>query len=369
MKIIVIGTRGIPNFQGGVETHCEELYPRIVMLDHQVCLVRRKCYVPEGDNLTHYKGVQLKDIVTIRSLTTETVLHTFLAVLWARFKGADLIHIHAVGPALFIPLARCLGMKVVFTHHGPDYNRAKWGPFAKAILRLGERLGATFANEIIVISDVIKDLLRDKYGRTNTNLIFNGVSPAIYSTRTDYIEKLGLKPRKYVFTLGRFVEEKGFDYLMEAFSQLNQSEYSLVVAGDADHEKPYSKHLKKLARLHNVILPGFVKGEELFQLFTHARLFVLPSFHEGLPISLLEAMSFKLPVLVSDIPANKQVALPDNTYFVTGDISSLKNGLENILNKEFSHIDYDMNPYNWDTIALQTETVYKKAISKQRKSR
>lgn len=363
MKIIVIGTRGIPNILGGVETHCEELYPRMVKLDHEVYLVRRKCYVPEGDDISQYKGVHLKDIFTIRSLTTETVLHTFLAVVWARFKGADLLHIHAIGPALFTPLARLMGMKVVFTHHGPDYNRAKWGPLAKAILRLGERCGTIWANEIIVISEVIKNSLEMKYKRTDSNLIFNGVTPAISSSRTDFLIKLGLKPRKYVFTLGRFVEEKGFDYLIEAFSQMSQQEYFLVVAGDADHEKPYSKHLKKLAKLHNVILPGFVKGEELCQLFSHARLFVLPSYHEGLPISLLEAMSFRLPVLVSDIEANKQVALPTNTYFVTGNTISLKNGLEKILSQEFSYIDYDMNPYNWDKIALQTETVYKKTIS------
>lgn len=362
MKIIVIGTRGIPNIQGGVETHCEELYPHLVRLDNKICLVRRTCYVPEGDHLTEFKGVQLKDLFTVRRITTETVLHTFLAVLWARKKGTDILHVHAIGPALFIPMARLLGMKVVFTHHGPDYNRAKWGPIAKTILKLGERWGTAWANEIIVISEVIKDLLKEKYNRSDTNLIFNGVTPAKFSERTDYIGSLGLKPKKYVFTLGRFVEEKGFDYLIEAFSRLNQDEYRLVIAGDADHEIPYTKHLKKIAGMHNVVLPGFVKGEELHQLFSHARLFVLPSFHEGLPISLLEAMSFKLPVLVSDIPANKQVPLPANTFFATGDTASLKSSLENILSQEFMKVDYDMSEYNWEKIALQTNDVYKKTL-------
>jgi glycosyltransferase involved in cell wall biosynthesis len=362
MKIVVIGTRGIPNIQGGVETHCEELYPRMVGLNYDVHLIRRTCYVPPGDNLTEYKGVQLHNIYTVRRITTETLLHTFLAVLWARKHGTDILHIHAVGPGIFTPFARMLGLKVVFTHHGPDYNRAKWGPVARFVLKVGERWGSAFANEIIVISKVIKDLLEDKYKRTDTNLIFNGATPPVFSDSTDFIKSLGLKPRNYVFTLGRFVEEKGFDLLIKAFNELKLNEYRLVIAGDADHEIPYTKQLKKLAGMHNVVLPGFLKGDELHQLFTHARLFVLPSFHEGLPISLLEAMSYRLPVLVSDIPANKQIYLSGNKYFTTGDEISLKNGLEKFLQEEFRPVDYDMTPYDWDKIALQTDAVYKKVI-------
>lgn len=363
MKIIVIGTRGIPDFQGGVETHCEELYPRLVKLDCNVHLVRRSCYVPGNDKLTEYKGVKLSSLFTVRRLTIETLLHTFLAVLWARKQGTNILHVHAIGPAIFIPLARLLGLKVVFTHHGPDYDRAKWGPVAKFVLRVGERWGVKYANEIIVISQVIKQILEDKYNRHDSNLIFNGVSPAIFNSNTDFIESLGLKSRKYVFTLGRFVEEKGFDLLINAFNELKQDEYRLVIAGDADHEIPYTKNLKKLAEINKVVLPGFVKGEGLHQLFTHAGLFVLPSFHEGLPISLLEAMSFRLPVLVSDIPANKQVPLPADKYFKTGDKISLKNSLEKILQHPFEPVDYDMTPYDWDKIALQTEAVYRKVMN------
>jgi glycosyltransferase involved in cell wall biosynthesis len=367
MRVIVIGTRGIPNIQGGVETHCEELFPRMVKLNYRVHLIRRTCYVPVEDHLTEFKGVELSNLFTVRRITIETILHTFLAVLYARKKGTDILHVHAIGPAIFIPMARMLGMKVVFTHHGPDYNRAKWGPVAKLVLKFGERWGTACANEVIVISEVIKELLKKKYNRTDTHLIFNGVSPAILSNRTDFIESLGLEPRKYVFTLGRFVEEKGFDYLIKAFNKIEQLGFRLVIAGDADHEIPYTKHLKKLAGMNNVVLPGFVKGEELHQLFTHARLFVLPSFHEGLPISLLEAMSYKLPVLVSDIPANKQVALPGNTFFVTGDETSLIKSLENILQKDFTAIDYDMSLYDWDKIALQTDAIYQKVLKSKRK--
>jgi glycosyltransferase involved in cell wall biosynthesis len=360
MKIIVIGTRGIPNIQGGIETHCEELYPRLVNLGFDVSLLRRSCSVPLDDKLKEYKGVKLFTIFTIRIRTTETIIHTFLSVCWAKWNKADILHIHAVGPALLTPLAKLLGLKVVFTHHGPDYERAKWGPFAKHVLRLGEKFGTKYANEVIVISEVIQNLIVEKYNRKDSNLIYNGVSLPVIDNKSDYIERLGLKPRKYVFTLGRFVEEKGFDFLIRAFDDLKQTDYKLVIAGDADHEMPYTRQLKKLAKEKNVLLTGFVKGEELKQLFNNARLFVLPSFHEGLPISLLEAMSYKLPVLISDIPAHKQILLPDNKLFVTGNEASLTENLKQQLKQEFVPVDYDMSKYDWDQITLQTAEIYRR---------
>jgi glycosyltransferase involved in cell wall biosynthesis len=362
MKVVVVGTRGIPRILGGVETHCEELYPRLVKLNYDVNLVRRSCYIPEDDNYTEYRGVKLKDLFTFHQKSLESIYHTAAAIIWAKRQKADILHVHAIGPAILVPMARLLGMKVVFTHHGPDYDRAKWGLAAKTILKMGEKMGAKYANEIIVISEVIGKLLADKYNRTNTNLIFNGVIPAVITEKSDYISKFGLESRKYVFTLGRFVEEKGFDLLIRAFARLNNTEYKLVIAGDADHEIPYSRNLKKLAKENNVVLTGFIKGDELQQLFSHARLFVLPSFHEGLAISLLEAMSYKLPVLLSDIPANKQVNLPDERYFITGDEGSLEENLKKYLDQDFALVNYDMSFYDWDKIALQTSSVYKKVL-------
>jgi glycosyltransferase involved in cell wall biosynthesis len=173
---------------------------------------------------------------------------------------------------------------------------------------------------------------------------------------------LGLESRKYVFTLGRFVEEKGFDLLIRAFSKVKYKGYKLVIAGDSDHETEYSKRLRDLARENSVVLTGFVKGEKLYQLFSHASLFVLPSFHEGLPISLLEAMSYRLPVLVSDIAANKQIALNENRFFITGNEASLNERLSHHLSLGFMPIEYNMNVYNWDKIALQTKHVYEQII-------
>lgn len=358
MKIIVTGTRGIPNILGGVETHCEELFPRIAAKGADITIVRRKSYVK--DSLTEYKGVKLVDIETPKKKSFEAIVHTFRAILQAKRLHADIVHIHAIGPALLTPVARAMGMKVVFTHHGPDYDRDKWGKAAKGMLKLGERMGCMFANEVIVISEVINDILVRKYNRRDCHLIYNGVPVAEKISETDYLKELGVEPQRYVFAMGRFVPEKNFHHLMDAFSALGQTEYKLVLAGDADFEDEYSRQLKETAKERGVILTGFIKGKKLHELLTHARLFVLPSSHEGLPIALLEAMSYELPVIVSDIPANLEVGLSHECYFKTGEEEELKKKLQAELEKKPHSIKYHMEEYDWDKIASEVLGVYEK---------
>lgn len=356
MKVVVIGTRGIPDILGGVETHCEELFPRIVRKNIDVTIIRRKCYV--HDSLVEYQGVRLVDMETPKKKSFEAIIHTFKAVLKAKSLHADIVHIHAIGPALLTPLARLLGMKVVFTHHGPDYDRDKWGKAAKFMLKTGELMGCMFANEVIVISEVINDILVRKYGRRNCHLIYNGVPMPDKIANTCYLHKLGVEPYKYVFAMGRFVPEKNFHQLIHAFIALKQQDFKLVLAGDTDFEDDYSRNLKALAKENGVVLTGFIKGEKLHELLTYAHCFVLPSSHEGLPIALLEAMSYGLPVIVSDIPANLEVGLTYDCYFQTGDEGQLQEKLRKNLVQDFSPVCYSMDEYNWDRIADQVVSVY-----------
>ncbi|GHT14612.1 phosphonate ABC transporter substrate-binding protein [Bacteroidia bacterium] len=358
MKIVVTGTRGIPNILGGVETHCEELFPLIAEKGFEITLIRRKSYA--NDDLTEYKGVRLLDIDAPHKKAFEAFVHTARAVWTARFRfHADIIHIHAVGPALLVPLARLLGMKVVFTHHGPDYNRDKWGKLARFMLRTGERLGVKYADEIIVISNVINDLIQKKYNRCDAHVIYNGVPKPVFVTRNDYLDTWGIQPGRFIFAMGRFVPEKNFHRLIQAFSSIRQDKIKLVLAGDADFEDDYSKRLKVQAAQNGVVLTGFVKGDKLQTLLSNARTFVLPSSHEGLPISLLEAMSYGLPVIVSDIPANREVGLDESVYFKVEDYNRLTLLLENAMRETFWPIQYSMENYQWETIAVQTIEVYK----------
>ena len=363
MKVFVTGTRGIPNILGGVETHCEELYPRLASLGCEVTVVRRSCYVAPENKISEFKGVKLVDLFAPRKKSFEAIIHTFLAVLYARSHNADILHIHAIGPSLMVPFARLLGLKVVSTNHGPDYDRQKWGKMAKTMLKMGEWGGAKFSNKVIVISNVIKNILLKKYNRQST-LIFNGVTTPVKSTSIDYISSIGLESKKYVVAVGRFVKEKGFDLLIDAFEKTGNKDYKLVIAGDADHEDAYSLELKEKAKKAGVVLTGFIKGEKLNQILTNAALFVLPSYHEGLPISLLEAMSYNIDALVSNIPANKIPELEKVDFFECGDTDSLANALEcKLQNLNLMRV-YDLKNYNWDTIAKQTLDVYKKVTGK-----
>lgn len=360
MKVVVIGTRGIPNIQGGVETHCEELYPRLVGMGCDVTLMRRSCYVTPENKVDCYKGVKLKDVYAPHKKSLEAIVHSLLCVIKARMLNPDVVHVHAIGPGLCIPFARLLGMKVVSTNHGPDYDRKKWGKLAKAMLKLGEWCQAKFSNEVIVISKVIANIQNTNYGRKNTQLIFNGVTPPVKAVTQDYINLLNLESKRYVLALGRFVEEKNFHQLIEAWSMLEDKKgFQLVIAGDADHEDDYSRRLKDLAKKNDVVLTGFIKGDKLNEILTHAGLFVLPSSHEGLPISLLEAMSYNVDALVSNIPANMIPSLSETDFFQCGDISDLKAKIKQKLDALQTCREYDLTPYNWDTIAKQTLEVYK----------
>ncbi len=365
MKIFVTGTRGIPDIPGGVETHCQHLYPYLVEKGHEVLVATRSAYVK--DNRSDWQGIRLIKCFSPATKSLEAIVHTFIALLKARLYNPDIVHIHAVGPALLTPLARLLGLKVVFTNHGPDYDRQKWGKPAKVALRLGEKLGGVWANEVIVISNVIKEIIR-KRCRRDSNLVYNGVPVPVLSSNCDFLDNFHITPGKYLLAVARFVPEKGLTDLINAFQKSN-SDLQLVIAGDADHETDYSRNLKKMAAAdERVVLTGYITGEDLNQIFTHARLFVLPSYHEGLPIALLEAMSYGLPVLVSDIPANKEVALPKECYFRCGNIANLADKINALLKIKPSTVTQQKNrkriieDYNWAIIADQTIAVYDKAI-------
>lgn len=363
MKIVVTGTRGIPNIMGGVETHCEELFPRIVLYGHEVTVIRRDSYV--HDSLSEWKGVNLIDIEAPKKKSFEAIVHTFRAINKAKKLGADVLHIHAIGPALLTPYAKLLGMKVVFTHHGPDYDRDKWGFTAKTMLKLGESMGCRYADHVIVISDVIKNLIAKRCGRTrNVHLIYNGVPKPEICHEPEYFKELGIEEGKYILGMCRFVPEKHLHDLVEAYARLKvqhriSDDVKLVLAGDTDFEDDYSLHLKKMARENGVVLTGFIRGTRLHSLLTNALCYSLPSSHEGLPIALLEAMSYRLPVITSSIPANLEVGLDASCYHEVGDVDALASKIESIVNLPLQRIDYDMGKYDWDHIAEQVNNVYR----------
>ena len=367
MRVLITGLRGIPAIEGGVESHCEKLAPRLVEQGFDVTVASRSPY-DSASNPREWRGVKLKRFWSPSQTGIEAFVHTLLVFLWACVTRPDLVHVHAVGPGLFTPLARLFGLKVVFTHHGPDYDREKWSALAKNLLITGERLACTQANERIVISQTISDIVKSNYNK-DSHLIPNGVEVGDLVAPGPCLEELGLEANQYILQVSRFVPEKRQLDLIRAFEKLNRNNLKLVFAGRVDPDSEYGKRiLTEVEQNENIVLTGFRTGSELAELFSNASLFVLPSSHEGLPIALLEALGYGLKVLASDIPANLEVGLGEAHYFELGNIEDLAAKAAAFCAMPQDQATKDevrlwvQERYNWDQIADSTAKVYKQAI-------
>lgn len=363
IKIGVIGTRGFPEIQGGLETHCMELYTRLAGLgDNKITVYRRKPYISSKNKDVSYPNIRFLDLSVPKSKNLETFLHSLFAAFHALFQRYDIVHFHNTGPGFFIPILRLSGAKVVFTYHNVSYTQKKWGRFARLYLEFTERICLKKAHFVIFISEVLKSEMIRKYAIRDWRVISNGVNLNPRSENSEYIESLGLERNKYIIGVGRFLEEKGFDYLIRAFVNAGLQGYKLVIVGDTDYPTEYSNKLRTFARENGVVLTGFIKGYQLQQIYSFARLFVIPSFSEGHPIALLEAMSYNVEVLASDIPANLQIKLEKDDYFRTGDEEDLKVRLVSKLTfagkKDYS--GFLTEKYSWDKIAEETDIIYNK---------
>jgi len=365
LKVFVIGTRGFPGVQGGVEKHCEALYPRLVELGCDVTVFTRRRYVQVNDRRTAWKGVTLHHLWCPTQRNVEALIHTFLGICRTMGKQVDVLHFHAIGPSLLVPLAKVIGLKVVVTHHGPDYRRAKWGKIAKMALRAGEYSAAKWADRMIVISKEIKERVTKQFGRMDMAMIPNGVDTPRITEAGKTLADYGLQPRRYAFAACRFVPEKGLHDLINAYVGIRGPQFKLVIAGDADHESSYSRGLKEsVGENADVVFTGFLSGSPLYELFSNAGLFILPSYYEGLPIALLEALSYQLPVLVSDIEANREVPIPTYRFFERGDVVGLRSKMVELMERgiaadEIRYITTLLHErYNWDVIARETYKVY-----------
>jgi glycosyltransferase involved in cell wall biosynthesis len=258
---------------------------------------------------------------------------------------------------------RLFGLKVVMTHHGFDYQRNKWGPFARIMLRLGEYVGSRSAHQVICVAGGLKKTLVQKGADAQRiHVIYNGIEPVSPITGTDYISSLGLEPGKYIMAAARFVEEKGLHDLVQAYARLGTTNYKLVLAGNADHPTDYAQKLQAdAARCPGVALPGYVEGRVLQELFSHARLCVLPSYLEGLPVTLLEAMSYQRDILSSNTGGSHELGLEAGDYFVAGDVEDLVRGLKRKLESPPRSTPYpqlEESQFNWDHIAKATAQIY-----------
>lgn len=358
MKIFVFGTRGFPNIQGGVESHCERLYTSMPK-NIEITVFRRKPYIV--DNETKYKSIKFIDLPSTKIKGIEAIVHSLLCTIYCIFLRPDIVHIHNIGPGLFTPILRLFALKVVLTYHSSNYEHAKWGFLSKKILKFGEYCSLKFSNYIIFINQT-KLHSFPKQIQQKATFIPNGIQKEAPATNTTLIQQIGLQPYNYFLSVGRITQEKGFDYLIDAYIMSNCS-IPLVITGGIDHNSKYATLIQqKAAQYPQIILTGYAQGEKLKQLYTFAKTFILPSYNEGYPIVLIEAMNYQKPILASDIEANLQIKLPQSCYFKVGQTIELSQKLKEESQKKCLKCNYQKSFYSWEEVAFKVLSIYKSIL-------
>lgn len=371
LNIVMLGHKRVPSREGGIEIVVEQLATRMVTAGHHVtCLNRSGSHIggkkfDSSVPVKEYKGVRIKTVPTIDKTGMAAVTSSVTGAIAAAFGRYDVVHFHAEGPCAMLWLPKLFGKRCIATIHGLDHRRAKWGRFARAYIMLGERMAARFADEIIVLSEGVQRYFRDTYGR-ETVFIPNAVSQPELREAKEITTKYGLKKDDYILFLGRLVPEKGIAYLIDAFRQV-KTDKRLVIAGGSSDTDAFVQELKDQANHDKRILfTGFVQGQVLEELYSNAYVYVLPSDLEGMPLSLLEAMSYGNCCVTSDIEECAAVMESHGLTFSKGDVNALQVLLQELCDNpevvktyQETASEYIVSKYNWDSITKQTLEIYR----------
>ena len=372
LRIAMLGHKRIPSREGGVEIVVYELSTRMAEQGHMVtCYNRRGKHVGGAShdsavNEKEYGGVRLESVATLDKKGLAAMSSSFFASVRAAFGKYDVVHFHAEGPCAMLWLPKLFGKRCIATIHGLDHQRAKWGRFASWYIKSGEKCAVKYADEIIVLSEGVKDYFMQTYGR-ETVLIPNGVNRAQFREVKRISKKFDLEKDQYVLFLARLVPEKGVRYLIEAYKQV-KTDKKLVIAGGSSDTADFEKELREMANGDDrIIFTGFVQGKTLEELYSNAYMYVLPSDLEGMPLSLLEAMSYGNCCLTSDIDECASVIEDKGITFKKGDVCDLKEKIQMLCDdeekvKEFKSVvaEFVCEKYNWDDVTKSTLEVYKK---------
>ncbi|MFA5925523.1 MAG: glycosyltransferase family 4 protein [Parcubacteria group bacterium] len=378
MKLAYIGQKGIPAKIGGVERYVDEVAVRMAKKGHEVFVYVRDYYTPK--NLKSYKGVKLVHIPTIKTKHLDAISHTLLSTIHALFQDYDVIHYHSLGPSTlsFIPKIFCGRTAVVSTYQSQDYEHHKWGFIARAYLRLGERIILNVPDKTISVTDHLRNIGLEKYGRDSL-VIPNGVTVFKKASSLDVFKKWPLKKNKYALAVSRLVAHKEIHTLIQAFINLKaqekiDKEFKLVVAGGGSYTDDYVRELKAMIRgRKDIVFAGVQRGEKLAALYKNAAFYAQPSRAEGLSLALLESMGMGLAPLVSDIPENLSAIHENGFVFRVGDTFDLMSKFEYLVNhplkaKAMGEKARRMvkEEYNWDKIVDEIESVYHQVVLEKR---
>lgn len=366
MKIALIGQKGLPAKQGGIERHVEELSVRLAEAGFAVSVYNRNYYA--SSKAKNYKKVRLIHLPSFRTKNLDAISHTFLATIHALFCDYNIIHYHGVGPSLLSWLPRIFKpkTKVIATLHCLDRQHQKWSKPAKFMLALGEKCACKFPHQTIVVSKTLQKYCKYRFDK-ETAYIPNGVS--LYDGPSDekILKDYGLVKDGYIFCASRLVRHKGLHTLIEAYKK-TASDKKLVIAGTGANTADYVQELRRLAEDHkNIIFVGEQTAGRLKALFVNAYLFVQPSEAEGLSIALLEALSYAVPVIASDIEENMEVLSDWSLTFKNKNAADLARQLNwalanpaKIKNGALAAKTAIDKDYDWSKITVQTIDLYQK---------
>lgn len=370
IKIAATGFRGVPATWGGIEHHCENLYSRLAERGYDITIYARTYYVPKGIN--SYKGLKIKRLPTLNLKYTDALLHTLFSMIHILFANPDIVHIHGIGPCFFSWVPRLFRprMKVFFTCHGLDWQRKKWPWWASRLIYLGELSAILFAQFRIVVSRELQQYFDSAHGKT-TYYIPNGISP-VPPREPNLITKWDLTSRGYFLCVGRLVPEKRMEDVIKAYL-LKPRSYRLVIVGDNAAAGQYMNELIKMAENNPaIVFTGYQFGTVLQELFSNARAFITASELEGLPITLLEALSYGTMCVTSEIGPHRELmeTLPGLTFPV-GDIPAIANQMNHI--ETMTEKQYDdfkeqaiamiSGHFGWDKACGDHDRLYRKSLN------
>lgn len=360
MKIAMIGHKRIPGREGGVEVVVEELSTGLVKLGNSVTAYNRK---KRGMlKIKEYNGVKIVTVPTIEKKSLDAVVYSFLASIRVLFGKYDIIHYHAIGPSFMLIIPHFFRKKIVVTVHGLNYKTPKWKGFGAKYMHWGEVIIAKYADKIITLSKEQQKYFKEKYNR-DTEYIPNGTELRDKSNPDIIEKKWGLKKDKYILFLSRVVPGKGLENLIEAFKEID-CDLQLIIAGESEYVTDFRDKMLSMASSDKRIkFIGFVEGQELIELYSNAYLFVFPSEAEGMPMCLLEALSYDTPCLVSDIPENIEVGGEYVQSFKVKNTEDLTKHLKDCINNNSilfnrNTREYIESRYNWENIVKRTMDVY-----------
>jgi len=343
----------------------------LVARGYEVVVYCRRQYLDDdiAGNLPPYRGITRRLSPGIRGKYFDAISHTFTAALDALHRDFDIVHIHGSAPAVVTPLLRLRRrLPIVVTIHGLDWEGRKWGPLATRIMRAMAWAPIRWAHEVTVVSRRLRQFYRDAFGR-ETTYIPSGVKLAELVPADEITKRWGLETDSYILFVGRLTPEKGLEYLLQAYQQIETNK-KLVIVGGANLEDPYVDRLHELAG-SNVIFTGYQKGRVLAELFSNACLYVQPSTLEALSMAVLEALSYGRYVLASDIPGNVEALGECGSTFKVADVSDLREQLVEVLSspqmlkKQFDVArGYVAREYDWERTADGFEEVYERLAAR-----